>query len=173
MLELRTPAAVIAWLLMLGLVTPPAGAQQSKNLAIVNAVLDHRAHWVGDSTHVDACSVYEALGRPANFPAGINSNLIPLLDRTRDPCAADSARVAVRWPPRYVRMDTLQATGSAGPYVALTIVKGEYRYRERYTIRTWQSGGTVEAGVREVRTYGLLRAHLVPPQRRMPQVSPE
>jgi hypothetical protein len=173
MLELRIPASMIAGLMMLGLAAVPAGAQQAKNVAIVNAVLDHRAHWVGDSTRVDACSVYEALGRPANFPAGINPNLIPLLDRTRDPCAADSARVTVRWPPRFVRMDTLQANGSAGPYVALTIVKGEYRYREHYTLRTWQSGGTIGAGVREVRTYGLLQAHLVPPRRRMPNVSPK
>jgi hypothetical protein len=171
MLELRRHAVAAAGLVAL-MAAMPAHAQEPKGLAVVNAVLAHRAHWVGDRTPVDACSVYEALGRPASFPAGIDSALVSLLDRTIQPCTADSTRAAVRWPPRFVRVDTLQVSGSAAPRVVLTIVKGEYRYREQYTLRTWQSAGSVQAGVREVRTYGLLQALPVPRGRRIPTIPP-
>ena len=181
MFESRRHAAVSAGLLMLGLAAVPAGAQQSKNVAIVNAVLGHRAHWIGDSTRVDACSVYEALGRPLDFPAGINPDLVPLLDRTRDPCAGDSTRVAVRRPGRFVRFSRVQANGNAAPYVELQITKSPYSYQERYTLHTWESGGSILVRVDEVRTYFLLQEQethvypqrvipIAPPQRRKPDV---
>lgn len=170
-----------AGLLMVGLAAVPAGAQEPKNMAIVNAVLDHRANWIGDSTRVDACSVYEALGRPDDFPAGIRPDLLRLLDRTRDPCADDTTRIAVRRPQRFVRLDTLQAGGGATPYVALTIEKGPYSYRERYTLEAEERGGTFLAWVRDVRTYFLLQEQethvepervipVLPPRRRKPDV---
>src|SRR4051812_24315717 len=102
----------------------PATAQSGEVRAL-NAVLRHRAYLLGDSTRFDACSVYNALGRPANFPSGIDPTLVRLLDRTSDPCRRDSSSVAVHWPPYLVRVDSL-----APARAVLTVVKGEYSFRE-------------------------------------------
>lgn len=168
-LKIARPALVLSLIALSGWSTP-ARAQQPKDAALVNAVLDYRAHWAGDSTRVDACSAYNALGRPANFPAGIDTSLLRLLDRVREPCAADSARVALRWPRRFVTVESVQ---SGVPRVVLRIVKGEYSWRETYTLRTWPNGGgRPGVSVTEVRTWGLLQSHPVPPRRRMPAPTP-
>ena len=163
--------AIFASVLLLALAmgSTPARAQQTKEAALVNAVLDHRAHWLGDSTRFDACSVYNALGRPANFPAGLDTSLVRLLDRVREPCANDSARVVVRWPRRFV---SVESVSSGGPRVILRVVKGEYSWRETYTLRTWPNAARRGVSVAEVRTWGLLQSHPVPPGRRNPSFTP-
>ncbi|HET7230752.1 MAG TPA: hypothetical protein VFJ16_12160 [Longimicrobium sp.] len=145
----------------------PLRAQQPLKVAEINAVMSHRAYLIGDTTRFDACSVFRALGSPATFPAGVDSVLTLLLDRTVEPCAGgDSTRVAVRWPPRFVRVDSI-STGRA----VLTVRKGDYSYREAYVLRAQKYGDRVSATVQEVRTYGFLHARLVPPGRRL-QIAP-
>jgi hypothetical protein len=142
-------------------------AQERVYVAEINAVMFHRAHLLGDTTRFDACSVFEKVGSPATFPAGIDPVLTPVLDRTVEPCAGgDSTRVMVRWPPRFVRVDSV----SAGR-VVLTVRKGDYSYREAYLLRPQQNGERVSATILEVRTYGFVHGRLVPP-RRPPSPSP-
>lgn len=131
----------------------------------MSAVLDFRVHWMGDSTCVDGCSVYNALGRPANFPAGLYTSLVRLLDRVREPCANDPARVAARWPRNFI---SVESVSGRIPRVDLRIVKGEYSFRETYSLRTWPNAERPGASVSEVRTWGLLQSHPVPPGRGMP-----
>lgn len=158
-LALLRRCAVAASILVLS--TAPLTAQPSNETRVLNAVMRHRAYVTGDSTRFDACSVYNALGRPTNFPAGIDPGLAPLLDRTKDPCTRKSSSVTVRCPPYMVRVDSLM-TGRA----VLRIVKGEYSFREAYTLRHEE--------VREVRTFGITQSYLVPPRRRglPPNLSP-
>ena len=159
--------ALLGLVLLAAMRGTPARAQQTKEAALVNAVLDYRAHWVGDSTVVDACSVYSALGRPANFPAGIDTSLIRLLDRVREPCANDSARAVFRWPRYFVSVDSISIGGaSGGARVSVRVVKHEYSYRERYTLRAWPNGaGGRGVSVAEVRTWGFTQSLPVRPVR--------
>ena len=145
----------------------PAVAQRgtAPSVAAMNAVMDYRARWVGDSTVFDGCSVYAALGRPAAFPAGINPQLVRLLDRTRDPCAADPGRALSRYPRHVVRVDSLAVMDST-VRVDLTVQKGERKYRERYLVGALSTGGWV----REMRTWGVVREYPVRPRR--PSASP-
>lgn len=153
---------VLVGLVVCTVAAAPLYAQQNAGLASINAVLHHRADLVGDTTPFDACSTYRALGRPTSFPAGIDPRLTRLLDRVADdPCAGDSSRVMSRWPPRFVQIDSV-----VPGRVMLTVRKGDYSYREAYTLRTEQNGERVSAAVEEVRVYGFVHAHLVPPSRR-------
>ncbi|HEX6749269.1 MAG TPA: hypothetical protein VF092_18370 [Longimicrobium sp.] len=146
-----------------------AGAQR-KEIAYLNAVMQFRAFVVRDTTRFDACSVYNAVGRPADFPAGFDRSVLPLLDRTVNPCGADSTRVAVRWPPRFVRVERVVVAPEAnGPHVVLAVRKYEYSYREAFRVNPV---GT-RANVSEVRTYGILQSLPIPPNRRVPNLSPE
>jgi hypothetical protein len=165
----RRWAAALLMTGALGLSATPGHAQR-KEIAVLNAVIKYRAFIVRDSTPFDACSVYNAVGRPADFPAGFDRIVLPLLDRVVNPCGADSSRVAVRWPPRFVRVESVSvAPGSDQPGVVLAIRKYEYTYHEAFRVR---SVGT-STEVSEVRTYGILQSLPVPPSRRLPNLSPE
>jgi hypothetical protein len=163
---MRTACAFIALFASLALGWTEAGAQ-GKEIAMVNAVLGHRAFVVGDTTPVDACSVYEALGRPASFPRGIQPSLLRFLDRTTDPCAADSTRAASRWPRRFVRIESISARSGADATVRVVVTRHEYRYRETYTLRVRGSA----ADVAEVRTWGIVQSLPIPPGRRLPDLA--
>jgi hypothetical protein len=154
--------------IMMGLVVctvaaaPLYAQRNAAGLASINAVLHHRADLVGDTTPFDACSVHRALGRPTDFPAGIDARLARLLDRVaNDPCTGDPSRVTSRWPPRFVQIDSV-----VPGRVVLTVRKGDYSFREAYTLRAEKNGERVSAAVEEVRVYGFVHAHLVPPSRR-------
>jgi hypothetical protein len=160
-------AILVALTMLLGATNASA---QRKEIALLNAVMKYRAFIVHDSTPFDACSVYNAVGRPTDFPAGFDRTVLPLLDRVENPCGADSARVAVRWPPLFVRVESVTAAPSGGqPSVVLAVRKYEYTYREGFRVRA--VGATTE--VVEVRTYGILQSLPVPPGRRLPNLSPE
>lgn len=143
---------------------------QRKEIALLTAVMKYRAFVARDSTPFDACSVYNAVGRPADFPAGFDRIVLPLLDRVVNPCGGDSLRAAVRWPPRFVRVESVTAAPASGqPAVVLAVRKYEYSYREAFRVRS--VGSSTE--VAEVRTYGILQSLPVPPGRRLPNISPE
>jgi hypothetical protein len=146
-----------------GLFTPVAlGAQTSATtLRAVNRVLEYRAFWVGDSTRVDACSLFQSLGQPTGFPAGINPQVAFLLDRASEPCADDPQRAARSWPRAVVRVDSVTA-GDSVVRVRLTVMKGENVYREAYSVGALDRGGWI----REVTVTGLMREYLIPPGRR-------
>jgi hypothetical protein len=100
---------------LLVLAVLPAHAQEQQRPApgfvAINTVMDFRAHWVGDSTRFDACSIYEALGTPENFTEAILPSVLPLLDRTREPCADDASRASEQRPLNYVRVDSFSISG--------------------------------------------------------------
>lgn len=134
---------------------------------MLNAVMKFRAAVIHDSTSFDACTVYNAVGRPVDFPAGFDRIVLPLLDRTAEPCAQDSARAANRWPRRFVRVESVTPGATGGPTVVLLVTKYEYQYREAYLLRPVDS----HREVAEVRTYGIVQYHPAPPGRR-PAPSP-
>lgn len=126
----------------------------SPELAAVNTVLDWRLNWLGDATPFNACAVYEAAGRPANFPAGIQPGLVRGLDRTSDPCAGrvPAQPGALR---REVVVDSIVVNGQSAT-VYVTVSKGEMSYHECYSLvnpspQLW--------GLAEVRSSGALREY--------------
>lgn len=144
-----------------------AGAQRTTvpETTAINAVLAYRWAWLGDSTRVDACSVFTALGRPDAFPAGIDPQLARLLDRVVEPCAPDSARAQARADHRRVVVDSLVRMDSV-VRVNLTVERGEHIHRERYLIHALGTGGWVK----EMTTWGVERVHWRRP--RPPAASP-
>ena len=163
-------AILLTALLAVGLLPARGSGQTSGPLALVNAVMRHRAMIVGDSTRFDACSVYTAVGRPADFPAGIDPSVVRLLDRTTTPCAGDPARVSVARPRYFVRVDTVAPGTGAAPRVTLTVTRGEYRYRESYTLRKGDGPG-LPPTIQEVRTWGFVQSVPLPPGRRLPNLN--
>lgn len=153
---------------------PAAGQEQQPGPAAValNTLLDFRAHWVGDSTRFDACSVHHALGRPADFPAGLLPSVLPLLDRTSQPCAEDARRTRVQRPASYVRVDSIAVSGDSTARVHIAVRKqSEQRYFETYDLGGLNRGLPL-GWVREVRVWGISRVYAVPPGRNPPN-SPE
>lgn len=157
-------AAFLASLLALSPVSADA-QQQRLSLALValNTVMDFRVHWVGDSTRVDACSAYRALGNADDFAAGFLPSVLPLLDRTSEPCAEDPSRVSNQRPLTYVRVDSVVVNGDSTARVHLTVRKQtEQRYFETYEVGGLNRGPPL-GWVREVRVWGVTRDYLVRP----------
>lgn len=130
--------------------TPPDGVegragQAPRNASILHAVLRFRLTWMGDTTRVDGCRVYIALGRPEGFPRQVEADLRTRLDGPDATCGAPVARPD---PWRHiVLVDSLVAQDSTA-FAFLTIRKGEYRYQETYRLRPIGAPG--EWGVQDV-----------------------
>lgn len=132
------------------------GTTDERKVAAVNAVVDYRVVWMQDTTAFDACTVFVAMGRPANFP----SVLAPQARRVvasaaGDPCSEGKALAGQR-PSRIVRVDSV-ALGDTIGTVVLTVRKGENRVLETYRLRPRSSGS--EWGVRDVTLWGALRVY--------------
>jgi hypothetical protein len=146
-----------ARLALFGLATITADAAcQSVHpeLAAVNTVLDFRLNWIGDATPLNACSVYTATGRPADFPAGILPPLARGLDRIEAPCDGRAPGVPGAWTPE-VLVDSIAVHGETAT-VFLTIHKGELTYREEYSLVNPSAN---RWGMKEVRTWGAVREY--------------
>lgn len=141
-------------------------ARHSAKLRAINAVMDFRLSWAGDSTKFDACSVFTALDRPTDFPNGILAPFHRLLDRTTEPCADDASRAASQYPTYVVKVDSLSLADSTGA-VLLTVRKHEHRYFEHYELTAVDRERPM-AGVRQVRTWGMVQFLPVRPQRQRP-----
>lgn len=129
----------------------------SPELAAVNTVLDWRLNWLGDNTSFNACTIYEAVGRPANFPAGVLPGLIRGLDRTSAPCEGRAQAAGASQ--REVTVDSVTLRGDSAT-VFVTVRKGEIRYYEAYMLvhpspQRW--------ALQEVRSWGALREYPVRP----------
>lgn len=160
-------SAIPTCVLALALGVTQAHAQQQGGDAVaraLNTVMNFRLYWMGDSTRVDACSVYQALGSPEDFPVRVGSSVRPLLDRTTEPCVAgDSSRVTVRWPLNYVRVDSVSVSGDSTARVHLTVRKqSEQRHFETYDVVDIARDRPL-AWIREVRIWGIAREYLVRP----------
>jgi hypothetical protein len=144
-----------AVLLALAAFAVEARAQSaSPELAAVNTVLDWRLNWSGDVTPFNACAIYEAAGRPENFPVGIQPGLIRGLDRTSEPCSGRDPAQSGAWR-REVLVDSIVVNGASAT-VYVTVSKGEMSYHECYLLvnpspRVW--------GLAEVRSWGALREY--------------
>ncbi|HEU0013865.1 MAG TPA: hypothetical protein VFQ45_09280 [Longimicrobium sp.] len=142
------------------LTAAPAAAQErppTREEAAVNAVISHRVQWLRDDTPFHACRVFEALGRPADFPAGILPAHRRLLTRTQDPCAPPAPGAP---PADVVLLDTLLVQDSTAR-VSLTVRAGERVHREQYRL---VNPGRGSWGLESVLSWGHLRVHGVPPR---------
>ncbi|MDB4952219.1 MAG: TonB-dependent receptor [Gemmatimonadetes bacterium] len=119
--------------------------------AVLSEAMAYRSVWMGDSTRFDACSVFNALGRPAGFPEGISPNVRGLLDRASDPCPpAATFRAAAD---REVRVDDVAVSDTTATLRA-TVRIGDKFHHERYGLQRSASGWHV----REVAVSGAMSA---------------
>lgn len=131
----------------------------SAKIAAVNTVIDYRVTWMEDSTPFDACSVYEGMGKPANFPSVLARPARRVVATGAEPCAGASG-AAVQRPSRVVRVDSV-ALGDTLGTVRVTVNKGEKRIIETYTLRRFSNRSGW--GVRAVTLTGALRVYASPP----------
>jgi hypothetical protein len=130
----------------------------SAKIAAVNTVIDYRVTWMEDSTPFDACSVYEGMGKPANFSSVLARLARRVVALGAEPCAGASG-AAVQRPSRVVRVDSV-ALGDTLGTVRVTVSKGEKRIIETYTLRRLPNRS--RWGVREVTLSGALRVYARP-----------
>lgn len=121
----------------------------------VNTVLDFRLNWVGDPTKFSACSVFDAVGRPADFPRGVLPPLLRGFDSTTPNCTARHPEASSASRPRVAVDSVTLQDNSATAYV--TVHKGEQVYREDYYLINRTPG--VRWGLREVRVWGATRVY--------------
>lgn len=158
--QLVVPGILIAAILGAGAAVMPALPKQDGNdaQAAISVVMSFRHGAMDDSLRWDACSVYERAGRPRGYPGGILPGVRRLLDRPGPrPCdtpRADTGRVV-----RRVRVESIALTDSLGT-VVLDVRRGEWSYRETYSLPATRGGGW---GMREMRISRPLRVHLPPP----------
>lgn len=156
-----------ALMAVLGLGTAAAGAagqSAGHEMAAVNAVLDFRLNWMRDATPFNACSVYVATGRPANFPAGILPPLARGLDRPSAACEGRAPATPGAWTPQ-VLVDSIALRGETAA-VFLTVRRGEISYHEEYSL---VNPTATRWGVHEIRTYGALREYPARPPASSPR----
>lgn len=144
-LAVRTAAALA---LLTGL---PLMRQDTRAIRAVDAVIGFRRTAMADTLKFDACTVFTASGRPADFPAGLRPANIGALDRQgAAPCATQHA--PDRLPDR-VYVDSVALGDSIG-HVYLTVRRGEWVHRETFTLPSLPGG---RWGVREARIWGALQ----------------
>jgi hypothetical protein len=140
---------------------PSAAPRAADALSLIGDVMMLRVSAMGDTLPYDACSVFEAVGRPADFPAGLLPGVVPLLDRAGpDPCSAESPRVGARFP-RVVRVDSVRI-GRTSAAVHLAVMRGEWRYRETFLFNPLPDGRGW--GFREAQITHPLRIVAPPPR---------
>lgn len=136
-----------------------ATAQTTANagkVAAVNAAVDYRVVWMQDTTAFDACTVYVAMGRPANFAAVLSEPARRVVAPVAgDPCREEEGRPRRR-PSRIVRVDSVTLGDTVGT-VVLAVQKGENHLLETYRLRPRSSGP--EWWVRDVTLWGAMRVY--------------
>jgi hypothetical protein len=158
--QVLTRRARLALVGLAAVVASEAGAQQRGEtlIAATNEVIGFRVNWMGDATPFNACSIYQAAKRPADFPEGISPPLRRALDRTEQPCDNRSPGVPGAWIPA-VTADSVIISGDTAA-VFVTVRKGEIAYHEEYTL---VSGRTGRWSTREVRVWGAMREYPLRP----------
>jgi hypothetical protein len=144
-------AGILLTLTALAAAAPPAARTQADGaMGALEAVMVWRVNWVRDTTAFDACSLYDAAGRPATFPAGIAPRFEHLVEGSASGCG--SAAGQVRPTPSanllLVVIDSMRLGETQGRVWA-TIHRGDAVHREDYTLarrRQW--------GVTEMRMWG-------------------
>lgn len=127
-------------------------------MAVANEVIGFRVNWMGDATPFDACSIYQAAGRPAEFPEGISPPLRRALDRTERPCEGRSPETPGAWTPRVAVESMIISRDTAAVFV--TVRKGEISYYEEYSLSSGRPG---QWSTRGVRIWGALREYPIRP----------
>ncbi|HEX8391578.1 MAG TPA: hypothetical protein VF665_04395 [Longimicrobium sp.] len=114
-----------------------------------------RVGQMGDVLPWDACSIYEKAGRPSGMADSLR-HARQWLDRpVNDPCAQEPAP-SRPGRNRIVRVDSVLLADSVA-YVHLTIVRGEWSYREQHTLPALR--GRRGWGWREARVFAGLQGY--------------
>jgi len=104
----------------------------SDPVAVLNAVMRYRMFWLGDSTKFDTCAAFEAVGKPAGFPKGIDKFFLSLLDADVSECSRP-ARERARVSGARVVVDVVAAMPAIGE-LRLSVRRGEYGHTEKYSL---------------------------------------
>jgi hypothetical protein len=159
MYQVLTRGARLAYVGMFLVAAESAAQDCGTKIGAANAAMSFRVNWMGDSTLFNACSVYQAADRPANFPEGISPPLQRVLDRGgAPPCEGRSPGVPGAWTPQVV-VDSVVIAGDSAAVFA-TVRKGEISYFEQYMLVAGENG---RWSAREVRIWGAMREYPVPP----------
>ncbi|HEX8243709.1 MAG TPA: hypothetical protein VF541_09440 [Longimicrobium sp.] len=110
---------------------PAQGGRPAPQVAALNAVIDYRLNWMGDSTRFDACSVYRAAGSREAVDAGLRAAFRGSIATRPAPCGAPESTD----PRREVRVlvDSMNLSGAEGR-VYLTVRRGEQTHEEEYQL---------------------------------------
>lgn len=104
----------------------------SDPVAVLNAVMRYRMFWLGDSTKFDTCAAFEAVGKPPDFPKGIDKLFLSMLDADVSQCGRPaSERVRIRG--ARVVVDVVAAMPAIGE-LRLSVRRGEYGHTEKYSL---------------------------------------
>lgn len=127
----------------------PAAAQRAEAGQAVREIMLFRGEHLADTTRLDACTVARTLG--AGSLAGIDASVF---DGPAEGCPRRRARNASA-----VLLDSV-AVNDGLMHVHMTVVRGEFKHREHYTVHRWKSGEY--RGVDGVRIWGAIQALLAP-----------
>lgn len=106
----------------------------------ISTVINFRHYIMGDSLPFDTCSVYEALGRPTNFPEGLDDQARGLLSDMR--CAEDAATPDRQDRYHVVTVDSIRII-EGSPRIHLSVSRGHYIYREEFVLKRRPDGVVV------------------------------
>jgi hypothetical protein len=133
---------IVSATMALSVATANAQGAASTAAAALNRVISYRHSWLGDTTRVDACGAFEALGRPSAFPAGLPDPQNRLLDTDVQGCVEGRLSPAAQAAGRFAYVDSISTTDSTAT-VILIVRRGEYTHRETYAL----AGGAGRSGL--------------------------
>jgi hypothetical protein len=110
---------------------PAQDGRPPSRVSAINAVIDYRLNWMGDSTRFDACSVYRAAGSAQDVETELLPAFRGFVGARGAPCEAPETvdpRREVR-----VLVDSMNLSGPEGQ-VYLTVRRGEQTHEEEYQL---------------------------------------
>lgn len=150
---------MVAWILTA--IVPDQEPQQNQVQAYnaIASVMNYRWQWLASDIPFDACSIYRALGKPEDFPAGFKESALERLDPVGESCLADEQEMSRRNRYPFVRVDSIQI-GPDTARVYLRVIRDHYEHDETYTLAnprrlTW--------GISTVLISNALRVHRTRP----------
>jgi hypothetical protein len=161
----QAAAGILLALTALAAAAPPAARTQADGaMGALEAVVAWRVNWVRDTTAFDACSLYDAAGRPATFPAGIAPRFEHLIQGAATNCgsAAGQVRPTPSASLHLVVIDSMRL-GEAQGRVWATIHRGDAVHREDYVLARGRQWSVTEMRTWGAETVSYLRPAACPP----------
>jgi hypothetical protein len=135
----------------------PAFGHESAPVGVLNAVISYRLGHMGDSSKIATCESYEALGKPKDFSTSIPPTYRAYFDRALLNCNDGATEGGMKTRAR-LTVDSIMI-GDASADLFATVVRGEYRHREHYSLHSQRLGDRVLWVIRQVVLDQNVRTH--------------